>query len=250
MNLFDIKVKNNHLLDDGSIYLEFQPFNNELQDFIMHTEVITEYDDVNTAIKNIIPSVRSHIFHSLPEEIQQKYVNAQFKINNSIENPRYIDYDILGLHKKRTIIKGELIKVEYYKDFNTGNSEYSDLVIKEERVYNRNEIGLAQYRQMEISWYLNNEDVGMTVDTMKFYTPKESIDEGKIRRLNIVSEAKIYSLNTIGQQYSFDLLNDLKVNIDLYIDGYKTLLINEIQSIDKPYLSLEIKNNLIDILTF
>jgi hypothetical protein len=41
-------------------------------------------------------------------ESTESFYEKKFKINNSIDSPEFLDYDILGFHKKRTVIKGEL----------------------------------------------------------------------------------------------------------------------------------------------
>lgn len=250
MNLFDIKLKRQEVFEDGSLYLEFQPYNKELEDFIMYSELITNFSSVKEVLDNIIPTVRGIIFNSLPEDIQSKYVNTQFKLNNSIEDPTSTDYNILGFHKKRLIIKGELIKIDYYRNFNPLNNEYSDLVVSEERVFNRNQIGLVQYRQMNIKWYLKNGEIGCSKNTIKYYSPTESIDEGKNRRENIISEAKLCVLLSVGQSNGFLMLNQLKNQIELYIDGFRQPLIDDVYSIDLPFLNQEIKDNIVEILTF
>jgi hypothetical protein len=250
MNLFDIKIKRQEILEDGSLYLEFQPKNQELEYLVMHTEQVLSFESISHVIEELIPGVRDILFNSLPEEVQLNYINTQFRINDSIEDPSIIDYNILGLHKKRTIIKGELIQIDYYKNFNPVSSEYSDIVVREERVFNRNGIGLVQYRELKISWYLNNGDIGLQKSTIKYYSPTESIDEGRIRRENIIIEAKLYVLNAVGQSNGFVILNELKAQIDLYMDGLRQPLIDGVSSLNEPFLTEQDKNNIIEILTF
>lgn len=173
---------------------------------------------------------------------------AKFKINKSWDSPELLDYDILGYHKKRTIIKGELTCVEYYKHYN--GVDYSDLVVKEERAYTRNDIGLVQYRILTITWYLEDNTIGYIKSHKKFYSSSESIDEGLTRRGNIINDAKVYILSLTGQSYGFDFMTSLKSQIELYTQGYKQPLYDAILSSTKPYLTEQIKNNLIDILTF
>ncbi len=250
MNLFDIKIKRQEIFEDGSLYLEFQPKNNELEDFVMHAEQIFNFESISEVISELIPIVRDILFNSLPEEIQLNYVNTQYKINDSIDDPSLIDYDILGLHKKRTIVKGELILVEYFRDFDDIAQVYSDLVVKETRSYVRNQIGLALSRDMEITWYLKNGEIGVIKNTRKFYNSKESMTEGSTRRLNIIEEAKAYVLSVVGQANAFDLLSALKSYIELYKDGYRAPLISYVGTVDKPYLDANMKAEIIEILTF
>lgn len=173
---------------------------------------------------------------------------SKFKLNNSYASPENTDYDIVGLHKKRTIVKGELVQVEYYKEFD--GTTYNNLIVKEERIFTRDSIGLVLYRTQVSSWYLNNGSVGLTKNFIKYYSPTESIDEGITRRGNIINDAKIYALSVIGQAYGFDLMNSVKTQIDLYIQGYKQPLYDAVNASTKPYLNSTIKATLVSIITF
>jgi len=153
---------------------------------------------------------------------------AKFKINKSWDSPELLDYDILGYHKKRTIIKGELVSIEYYKNYD--GVDYSDLVVKEERTYTRNNLGLVQSRLLTITWYLEDNTAGYIKSCKKFYSSSESIDEGITRRNNIINDAKVYVLSAIGQSYGFDFMTSLKSQIDLYTQGYKQPLYDAILS--------------------
>jgi len=119
-------------------------------------------------------------------------------IHNYVENKNQsafeINYDIIGLHKKRTIVKGELIKVEYYGDFDPITNTYYQKIVSEERVYYRvNQ--MVSRREMLIKWYLSDGSVGVEKSTVKYYSTIESIQELDSRRSNIISDLKI---NTIG----------------------------------------------------
>ena len=171
-----------------------------------------------------------------------------YKINNNQIDPSYIDYDILGLHKKRIILKGELKTVEYYRNFN--GVIYSDLVVKETREYIRNPIGLVQYRILKAEYYMTDDVIGLTKSFTKYYTPQESIQEGIDRRSNIIDDAKIIMLGTVGQTYGFDFLNTYKSEIEIYRDGYKQPLLDAVSNTTKPYMTPVIIANVIAALTF
>jgi hypothetical protein len=53
-----------------------------------------------------------------------------------------------------------------------------------------------------------------------------------------------------NQMYAFDLLVGLNNEIKLYEEGYINPLILIIQNSDKAYLTEEIKNNIVSILSF
>lgn len=152
------------------------------------------------------------------------------------EAPFGIDYNILGLHKKRTFNKGELILVEYYGDYDLQTKEYSDLVLKEERTYHRDADLLAYQRDMKVTWYLIDDSVGDCKETKKFYAPDESIREGIKRRDNIISNVKLSIFFLLGKTDAYDLLNSIFNNLGLYKDGFRQPLLDELSTINKTYL--------------
>lgn len=174
----------------------------------------------------------------------------KFRLNNSYESPENINYDILMLHKKRSIVKGELLSVEYYKNYN--GVTYTELCVKENRIYTRNTIGLIVSRTLKIDWYNTDGSIGCSVTSPqpKYYDFQAQIQEGVNRRGNIISEAKIYAIEILGLPYSFDFLSSLKTPLDLYIQGYTQPLKDGVANSVKPYLNQTIKDTIINILTF
>jgi len=182
----------------------------------------------------------------------------KFKINDSNETPSRIDYDILGLNKKRTIIKGELRQVEYYKNYIASSDTYSDLVVSEFRDYIRNNIGIAQYRTQTSNWILNDNTTGLTMNFTKYYTPEEGIQEGIDRRGNMISFAKttlLAGLKAIygepaNQSYAFDMLTSVRTQMDYFSQGYTQPLRDAVSASTKAYLTEGIKVAVIEQLTF
>jgi len=168
----------------------------------------------------------------------------KFKINQSIDDPSQIDYDILGLQKKRTIIKGELRSVDYYNSYIVSSQTYSDLVVSEYRDYIRDDIGLAQSRVLTSNWLLNDGTTGLTLTFQKHYTPEEGIQEGIDRRGNMIAFAKTALLNglaaTVGiptnQTYAFDLLTSVRTQMDYFTQGYTQPLRDAISGSTKAYM--------------
>lgn len=187
------------------------------------------------------------------------YENGKkFKINNSTISPYKIDYDILGLNKKRTFVKGELIKTEYYKNYIFSSDTYSDLVVSEFREYIRDSIGIVKYRNQTSNWILNDNSTGLTLSFIKYYSPEQTIQEGIDRRNNMLSFAKTSLLsdlkNSVGeptnQTYAFDLLLSVKTQMDYFQQGYTQPLRDAISASTKPYLTEQVKINIINELTF
>lgn len=256
--LFDIKTRR-YEHTDGKVYIEFSPYNEELKDVIFNGGT---YDIINENIQDTIEfhksSVRDEMFGLLPENIKSGYTNTQFKINNSIEDPSKIDYDILGLNKKRIIVKGELKQVEYYKNYIHSSNTYSDLVVLETREYFRNEIGIVQYRNMTCNWILNDNTTGLTKNFTKYYTQEEGIQEGIDRRSNMIAFAKTSLLEGLkviygeptNQMYSFDMLTSVRTQMDYFIQGYTQPLRDAVSASTKTFLTEEIKQSIIEQLNF
>lgn len=174
----------------------------------------------------------------------------KFKINNSYESPENIDFSIFGLHKEEIISSGGfLTDIKYWKSYD--GTTYSDLWVHEHRDYAVDGDGLAITRTMTISWYLTDNTIGYTrVYPLKYYNKTQSIEEGIIRRNNVLAKAKVYCIDTLGLNYSFDFLNYLKQYIDLFTQGYTQPLRDAVASSTKPYLTQEIKDNIVQILTY
>lgn len=182
----------------------------------------------------------------------------KFKINDSNEDPSKIDYDILGFNKKRTIIKGELRQVEYYRNYDASAQTYSDLVVSEFRDYIRDEIGIAQYRNLTSNWVLNDNTTGLTKSFSKYYTQEECIQEGIDRRNNMIGFAKTTLLDglaaiygvPVNQNYAFDMLTSVKIQMDYFAQGYTQPLRDAVSASTKAYLTVGIKEAVIEQLTF
>jgi len=256
--LFDIKARRCECEND-KVYIEFAPFNEELKDVIFNGNT---YDIINDSVQSTIDyyknSVREEIYNLLPENIKSGYTNTQFKINNSIENPSNINYDILGLNKKRTIIKGELRQIEYYKNYVASSDTYSDLVVSEFIDYTRDEIGIVQNRTQTSNWILSDNTTGLTMTFTKYYTPEEGIQEGIDRRGNMIAFAKTTLLAGLkelygepaNQNYAFDMLTSIKTQMEYFTQGYTQPLRDGVSASTKAYLTTGIKEAVIEQLTF
>lgn len=176
----------------------------------------------------------------------------EYKIYNYIENvmpedmessPSNINYDIIGLHKKRTFNKGELTNVEYFGEYDLITRQYSDLVLTESRVYSRDNKGFAYKRDLTTVWYKNDDSVGDSKTTQKYYSADESIKEGETRRSNIISRLKLEAFSLLGDVNAYDFLTEIFTDLGLYRDGFKTSLLIKIQNLNKAYLDTLMADN-------
>ena len=173
--------------------------------------------------------------------------SPNFKITGEIDDPSKIDYDILGFHKNRTIVKGELVLVEYYRNYD--GTTYSDLVVKETREYFRNPVTTLAYKRNQVTtWYFDDDSVGLELSFEKFYSPSESIAESITRRTNIIAEAKLYVLMAVGLPYAQDFMMDINDPINLYINGATQFMYDAVQNTDNTYITPEIKAGIMSII--
>ena len=192
----------------------------------------------------------------------------EYKIYNYIKNvlpeqmsesPSDINYNTIGLHKKRTFVKGELIETKYYGKFDLATKEYDDLILIENRIYNRTEDGFVYKRDLTSTWYKIDNNAGETKTTEKFYSSDESIKEGETRRSNIVSRLKLEIFGLLGQANAYDFLTKVFTDLGLYKDGFKGSLLNKVSTLDESYLddiipdsdpNITIRNYITEELTF
>jgi len=259
MKLFDVKIKNTTVQEDGSLYLEAFPYNKELSHMFMRAYLYPSFSgSVDDYVLSELPSIREDLYNELSDELKEEYVNKQFKITNSILNPENIDYDILGFNKQRIIIKGELKQVNYYKNYTASSDTYSDLVVSEFRDYIRNDIGLVQYRNQTSNWIMNDNTTGLTLNFTKYYTAEEAIGEGIDRRGNMLAFAKTSLLDglkaiygePLNQTYAFDMLTSVKTQMEYFTQGYTQPLRDAVSASTKAYLTTGIKEAIIEQLTF
>lgn len=181
-------------------------------------------------------------------------MGIKFVINNSYESPLNINYDILGLHRKEYITtsgkqNGELNKCEYYLGYD--GFTYSGLALTEYRTYTRDTNNLlCLYRTQITEWYLLDGSVGETKTTIKYYNPSDQIDEGIQRRNNILNNAKLYLLSQIGLVNGLSYIVELVGPIYMYEQGVTAPLIAAVSNSTDPFMTSQIKNTIIYILSY
>ena len=187
---------------------------------------------------------------------------AVFKItneNSTIEQIENLDYDIMGFHKKRYIVKGLLKIVEYYKNYNPLTQEYSDLVVRESRTYlNDVNTGLSYCRLLNVDWYLTDGAVGHSIiNRSKFYSFIESRSNLQARRTNIINEAEEFLLFSLmreyGEQgfiYAQTFLTQAKLAKDLYVDGVWLPLESSIINATETWMTQVRKDTLLNIIRY
>lgn len=115
-----------------------------------------------------------------------------YKIAGYRRNFKNINYKILGLFPKYFINRGEVYRVEYFKEYD--GSKFSDLILVVDITYERAPSGFALSRTVRRRWV--NNDEGFNSDekiTIKNYRVNhfKMISEGKKRRGLLVDNMQI-----------------------------------------------------------
>lgn len=119
----------------------------------------------------------------------------------------HLDFRLFGYHKKEYFDSyGDLHKIEYYKNYDIVNDVYTNLVIKEDRVYSRSSTsGLLETRATTITWYNIEGDVNTTKENItKYYSAKKGFVANKRARRNLIDNASMFLYASLMQNNSGD----------------------------------------------
>lgn len=139
------------------------------------------------------------------------------------------------LHRKSTLIKGECVKEEYFENCSVdaqGNLTYSNLILSEHHSFVRDPLGFPIMRNSHFHFYdVNGVESAETKPWTKFYSNLEKIQEGKVRRWNLVDNLQmpcvaLISLAMTGSQIPTTevilegrrFLFDYKKEFDAFVD--------------------------------
>ncbi len=178
-----------------------------------------------------------------------------FKINKSVDDPTDLNYRSYGLYDVITYNKGEIVKIEYFSTYS--NDEYSELVVDESLTYIKDELGFFTEKIITTKWYLEDNSVGFEKVSNKKFNATESILEGLNKRSNIIANCKSIIITEIKKTYSgaavlteaFTLLNSLKAEMSLYIEGNRQPLIDALPLRSELYI-ISILSDLTSELTY
>lgn len=103
----------------------------------------------------------------------------------------------IKLHRKVIIVKGECQKEEFYVNYD--GTTYSDLVVDEVITFTRDVLGFPNYKTTTLRWYKKSGEVHETQKTwVKYYSNLEKIQEGKVRRGNLVAGLQMPCIGLIS----------------------------------------------------
>ena len=180
-------------------------------------------------IYDLVPTLKHHNAYNL-ERRQSPPFDIDYKTGLEIR-----------LQPKIYMEKGEVYKIEYYKSIDE-NGDFQNLIVFEEISYNRDLLGFAKSRVINISWLLNDETISTDKKTLsKVYSNLESVEEGVKRRGNIIKNIEIEIVGLISTFDEISLPDALIVGrnfsakykplIDLFVNqsikDIKTALLND-----------------------
>jgi hypothetical protein len=179
-----------------------------------------------------------------------EYITENKSTEEKTVIPKDISYDILGLHKKETVVNGDLIEVTYYGEYDENTKIHSNPVIKENRTYTISD-NVYTKRDIDIVWYYDDEtESDDTKHVTKHYDTNKGMAAMKIRRQNILTSSKtnlvaylaMSGAGTIDecQLIGIAFLEDLGVGISLYADGNTSVILNTITNSTHTWLDNQV----------
>lgn len=168
--------------------------------------------------------------------------------------PEFINYDFLGLHKvKQYHAHGYISKVSYYLWNEDGTPDLlTGLVVEDEYQYfiDPNMQVVVAIRSTQ-KWYDFDGNIGhQRTIPQNGYKPliaNEIIAFDNNRRKFLIEKGQMFAMQylfdaalPVPLSNAFDLLNSVKVEIDLFIGGQPKPLVDALKVIVKPYLDIDL----------
>lgn len=226
-----------------------------------------EPDDGNTAswtVNGITYTVQTDEVYDPTTDVKiYRYCPAQ---EYSKKTPPFDLNYITGLNRrlyyKQYFIQGELYLQEYYANTATGSDSwptYSDLILTENMVYTRDDLGFAKERTTTIAWILeNNTPHPQNKVLHKTYSILESQLEGITRRSNIINQLSItvagiliqvlptnstypddQSKIEVGRQF----LQTHKLSCDMFVQASERIIVSDVKYATDFWLNIPIDAN-------
>ncbi len=168
------------------------------------------------------------------------------------------------LHRKQTMVKGEVRVEDYYLNFN--GASYSNPIVRETHTFTRDAFGFAMYRTTNVQWYLKCDKLSPNNKVwVKYYDMLQTIEEGIQRRGNIVKFLQPTILGILQMTvapsdlpniilWGRSFLSYMKVHFDNFVDHSDRTLYTELQDpglvASYPWLSNVIPGTQITILQY
>ena len=118
-----------------------------------------------------------------------------FMMTGDSNDCRNENFHLYGLHKRETFdSKGDIIRVEYFKDYDPVTPEFSNLAVDETRTYTRDaNTGLPVSKATNIDWYDDQGNIqAQKLSVTKYYSPENGFVLNKKSRKSLIDKASMY----------------------------------------------------------
>jgi len=176
------------------------------------------------------------------EFVMNKEFNKKvFALTGLRSDPTQLNFCIECLAKKVKMVRGDIVKEEYFKEYDESTKEYKNLVVWIEREYEDDEDQLPIKRITRIKYPNTDGTIGYEKIKMKYYTEASSIAARQKRLSNRLNQVKAYLAESL-QQYlpsGIKAFEDLLLNISNVHLHDVAIMIGE----SHPYYSFFINND-------
>jgi hypothetical protein len=189
LNQFQIEAK----LVSSKITYVFKEGDDSLHFNLSEALTSQEDSDLNDLVTNFVDSD--------PSQKVPKIIGMAKEYSKHFHAINYIKGLNQSLIPKRTVVQGEVVKVEWYKSLDA-QMQPTDLVLKVDITYTRDATGFATSRVTTRTWInldeSENEDTKVS-NKYYFVNPSDMIDEGLRRRKLLVSSIQIPTLTAMTE---------------------------------------------------
>lgn len=160
------------------------------------------------------------------------------------------NYRLKGYKTKNVYdTNGDLVAVEYYKNYDPATQTYSNLKVKEIRTIERDvNFGIPFQETVDIEWYKSDGTKIAEKQIQKVKDINEGQDMNQRARTNLTTKAQGYLIQTVGLENTKELGVDIAVERAAYISGATQALIDAVNNSTRTYMTPEVKATVVAIL--
>lgn len=167
------------------------------------------------------------------------------------------DYRIKGYYKVPIVdTLGDVSQTDYYADYDSNTDTYSGLKVREVVTIVRNALGIPSSESKQITWYKGDETACYTKEMNKNYEEENGYEVNQVSRQRLVDRASIYLFSSLISEYgaeqgaakAYEFLNDVIIGKSEYTSGNKAILVTEIDTSTRDYMTAQRKADLTAIL--
>lgn len=161
-------------------------------------------------------------------------------LKSPFDSPFTLDYKTglnVRLHPRFIIDSGELRRAEYYSSYD--GTDYNDIILEVDVVWNRNEAGQLFERIETRRWYNTDDSIGDHVKVTKKYYNKEMAAKADSRRRSNIVEHMTALADTFGVlAYVQTMFRDLDDSLTSYEKTGDVRIISEIETYEGVWLEV------------